>query len=237
MSSISSNRYFIPIESKKSFYGPAKSKKLLKENRCSLMKWKVVYHGTSQENALSLRNKGFCLNKKTHGATKRLNDLTNILDSNHTNFHYVTTSPREAASYAKIYKNPEILSIICKSKILKLDHASANEKTALCFQGKLDKNHILNKNPEVLSQNEWQQFFANIGVSEKYQEKIKNSIPTSQETQRLLERTESAISSTCKQLKKVEGLALRLSPAAEFLRAGESVEVSLSLEDLESLND
>ena len=146
MSSIAFNESKVPLGSRElnsTNYRPARAHKHLKENRYSPLKFEMVYHGTNLESAEQIRKHGFRLNKKMKGATNVLKEASGISDENHRHFHYVSRSFTEAASYAKIYKEPEILSIVCPSEILMPDYASANEQTALKFKNGAELVKIL----------------------------------------------------------------------------------------------
>lgn len=87
----------------------------------------IAYHGTSHDWAEEIRRNGFELDRKQNGATFELFEKTGRSDPKSKKYHYLTTSLKEAAQYAKIHKNPEILRVICKRKWLEQDPQAGSD--------------------------------------------------------------------------------------------------------------
>lgn len=99
------------------------------ETRSSLDdKIAIVYHGTSEDAALHIRENGLnCSMRCEAGATLMLNKITGLDDKDSQNYSYVSTDPSEAAKYAKCHRIPCIVSMICPRNLLKKDPQSGTD--------------------------------------------------------------------------------------------------------------
>jgi|GEM_PF-6457361 len=102
----------------------------------------VCYHGTSLEMANSIYENGFKIKYKKDGANKALQNATALIDKTAACFHYVSTSKKEAAGYAKIHKNPKIVKVICLKNWLENDTESVTQ-TAFRIRKDISRKFII----------------------------------------------------------------------------------------------
>ena len=104
-------------------------------------KCRIVYHGTNKEFEKKIRDKGLDVKYRVNqGNTCQIPQV--LKDNEVYRNCYVSTSPDEAAKYAKSFgKNGVILSMICNIKDLKKDHQSGTD-TAFKIQ-RISRKFIL----------------------------------------------------------------------------------------------
>ena len=90
-------------------------------------KCRIVYHGTNKEFEKKIRDKGLDVKYRVNqGNTCQIPQV--LKDNEVYRNCYVSTSPDEAAKYAKSFgKNGVILSMICNIKDLEKDHQSGTD--------------------------------------------------------------------------------------------------------------
>jgi hypothetical protein len=220
-------------------YGPVRKRAshLDDASSCLFKDWKVVYHGTSKKNAKVIAQEGLSLANKTKGATEFLKDKTGLFDQHHNRYHYVSLSAKEAASYAKMHKKPAIKVLLVDSSLLEEDLASPTEKTAKRIKENIPKENIL---PEEIirtnDENQWKRFFDDLGISFFQAERIKHKIASQKRLSELIDRAPSALSLVEEQQSKLKDYVERTSPDVYKMMPGQSLELSLSPDDLDKIS-
>lgn len=199
----------------------------------SVQEFAIVYHGTSSKHAKEIRKHGFKSKKKESGATLRLYQKTGIEDSQSWKYHYVTTSLKEAAEYAKIHKNPEIVRVVCKKKWLDKD-PEAGSDTAFRVEGDISHSLVLPRNSDELTTRKVdkisKKLFGEASIkNEDFKKALKDSLQSTEKDNRMIEQVDSAV-------KQVEDRNQKALKKIEQLTGGEFKEgevFSIDPEDLE----
>ena len=154
----------------------------------------IGYHGTSDRYAERIRYHGFKFDQKgKNGATKIFRKLTQQNDRIAKKHHYISTSITEAASYAKLHKNPEIVRIVCLTSWLNTKDTEAGTNTAFRINRDIPKEHILPKAKSDLTQSKINNIQTALGTKNDIYEYLTTAMSTPQEDGMLINKAKSFI--------------------------------------------
>ena len=111
------------------------------------------------------------------------------------------------------------------------------EKTAKRIKENIPKENILPE--EIMRTNDehrWKIFFDNLGISLFQAEKIKHKITSQRDLLELIDCVPSALSLVEEQQSKLQNYIERTSPDIYKMMPGESLELSLSCDDLDKIS-